>query len=165
MSSYALWSIPYLGGGESAEAERILGGVAPHDDDAFSRSILDRVLALAALEDAFREAQTKNWDREGSEPADPLSFGYAIQFLEQLPSWATNPDVALDPDGEFSLEWDSGRRWVFSVSLGRDGTLSYAGLFGAAKRHGVEPFADEIPEVILTFIRQVTASATESPLE
>jgi len=158
MSSYAL-SIPYLGGAENVEAEQPLQGFAPHDDDASSVSILDRVSALNLLEDAFHKARTKNWDREGSEPADPLSFGYAVQFLERLPSWATNPDVTVDPDGEFSLEWDAGRRWVFSVSIGRDGTLSYAGLFGAAQQHGVETFVDEIPDNILLSIRRTVTNA------
>ncbi len=31
------------------------------------------------------------------------------------------------------FEWDFGSRLVFSISIGRDGTLTYAGLFGHTK--------------------------------
>jgi hypothetical protein len=126
------------------------------DDSSWSSAVNEpRSRAFEHLDEMFRKAGEENWDGEGAAPADPLSYGYAQAFLRMLPSWVSNPDVFVDPDGEICLEWDRGRRAVFSVSIGRDGTLTYAGLLGAAKRHGVEPFVDEIPEVILDGIRRI----------
>jgi len=101
-----------------------------------------------ALNEAFQRANRPNWDGEGAEPADPLSFRYSCSFVMALPTSVPVPEVSVDPDGEMCLEWDYGARSVFSVSVGRDGTLTYAGLFGTRKRHGVEPFADAVPGVI-----------------
>jgi len=102
------------------------------------------------------EAATENWDEEGGEPADPMSYRYALLFVQNLPRWAPNPEASVDPDGEISLEWDWGQRWIFSVSIGRGGTLTYAGLFGVSKQHGVENFTDDIPEGILSGIRRAS---------
>jgi hypothetical protein len=101
-----------------------------------------------ALNEAFERANRPNWDGEGADPADPLSFKYSCSLVMALPAGVPVPEVSVDPDGEMCLEWDYGARSVFSVSVGRDGTLTYAGLFGTRKRHGVEPFADVVPGVV-----------------
>lgn len=110
-----------------------------------------------ALISAFEAAAEEDWDGEGAAAADPLSLDYAVIFAETLPVWVPVPDVSVDPDGEMSLDWDRGRRSVFSVSIGPDGRLTYAGLFGAGKIRGVEPFTDNIPEVIIHGIRRAIA--------
>lgn len=98
-----------------------------------------------ALRIAFEEASESNWDGEGAAPAHPLSYEYARAVLAAFSRTIPIPDVYVDSDGEFCLEWDSGPRSVFSVSVGPDGTLTYAGLFGVNKTHGVETFTDSIP--------------------
>ncbi len=105
--------------------------------------------AEEALLDTYCHAIDEDWDGTGAVPADPLSYEYTQSVLETLPSWAPNPDIYVDPDGEFCLEWDYGPRMVFSVSVGRDGTLTYAGLFGSRKSHGVEQFIDSLPLIII----------------
>lgn len=132
---------------------------APSEEASSSFSDLDRLKAFAAMKQAFVEATAENWDGEGGEPADPMSYRYALLFAQSLPGWAPNPEASVDPDGEICLEWDWGRRSIFSVSIGRDGTLTYAGLFGVSKQHGVESFADDIPEAILSGIRRASFKA------
>lgn len=139
--------------GMSDEAKRLFRAMAPGNDES-SRSVLDRDAAFDSLMDAYRQAGSYDWDGEGGAPANARSYEYAKLFVLRLPFWADNPEASVDPDGEISLEWDYGRWWVFSVSLGEDGTLSYAGLFGPAKQHGVETFVDDIPESVLQGIRR-----------
>ena len=111
-----------------------------------------RSRAREALDEAFLQATDANWDGEGAPAADLLGYAYARNFLALLPSSTPNPEAYVDPDGEICFEWYYGPRSVFSVSIGRDGTLTYAGLFGTSKNHGVEPFTDAIPNAIATNI-------------
>ena len=113
-----------------------------------------RAQLLTSLHSAYVEAVAGDWDGEGSAPASPLSLSQTAAFLLSLPPSTRSPEITVDPDGEFSLEWDYGRRAVFSVSVGRDGTLSYAGLFGVSKSHGVEPFTGIVPEIVTINIQR-----------
>jgi hypothetical protein len=103
----------------------------------------------AALEAAYLEARDDNWDGAGSRRVEHSTYGYAQQFLQCLPNNTALPDIVADTDGEILFEWDYGPRQVFSVSIGRDGTLSYAGLFGHNKVHGRVPFGGALPSAIL----------------
>ena len=145
--------------GVGDDAESLRECFAPSEEASSSFSDVDRLRAFEAMKQAFVEATTENWDSEGGKPADPMSYRYALLFLQNLPGWAENPEASVDPDGEISLEWDWGRRSIFSVSIGRDGTLTYAGLFGVSKQHGVESFTDDIPQGILSGIHRASSNA------
>lgn len=110
---------------------------------------------IRALDDGWARATHENWDGLGSAPVERSTYEYAREFLGLLSPGALPPDVSIDSDGEFSFEWDRGPRRVFSVSVGRDGTLTYAGLFGHTKSHGVEQLVDAIPAVIALNIERV----------
>lgn len=122
-----------------------------------------RARAREALASAYTEAREENWDGEGSAAADPGSYEYACSFLAMLPNSALVPEASIDPDGELSFEWYEGPRTVFSVSVGRDGTLTYAGLFGTSTRHGSEPFSDDLPEIITKSLNHFRAEAATQP--
>jgi hypothetical protein len=96
----------------------------------------------------------------GSAPVEPSTYAYASQFLQILPANALPPDISVDTDGELLFEWDRGPRQTFSVSVGRDGTLTFAGLLGYRKVHGTEHFREALPLVIADWIQDVTARAT-----
>lgn len=107
------------------------------------------------LNEAIFEASTEGWDGYGASAVLPGSIYYTRQFLRLLPLTIPLPSFAVDPDGEISIEWDHGRRRIFSVSIGRDGTLNYAGLIGHRSFHGEEPLAWGIPKRILDGIKSV----------
>ena len=65
------------------------------------------------------------------------------------------PDVSVDPDGEVAVSWNVDSNWIFSVSIGPTGRLSYAGLFGTGKAYGTEWFLNEIPEAVLDNITRL----------
>ena len=105
--------------------------------------------SLEELLSAFREASEEGWDGYGAAPATPETLEYAARFLQTIPSNLPMPEISIEPDGEISFEWYDAPRWVYSVSIGPRGTLTYAGLFGRNKAHGVEQLVDEIPPTIL----------------
>ena len=103
----------------------------------------------AALEAAYQGARDDNWDGAGSMRVEYSTYNYAQQFLQFLPNYMALPDIVADNDGEILFEWDYGPQQVFSISIGRDGTLSYAGLFDRNKVHGRVPFGGALPPAIL----------------
>ena len=108
------------------------------DATEFSGSIAVGEPRRAVQEDLYvacMAAQVDDWDQAGSKGVEPSSVVYADQFLRLLPSIFVPPNVTVDTDGEVLFEWDRGPRHVFSVSVGKDGTLSFAGLFGHNKVH------------------------------
>lgn len=145
--------------GLSEEARRL--GELIDEASEFSGSITvgePKRTAQEALDTACKTAQVDDWDGEGSAKVEPSTYVYANQFLRLLPSTIPVPEIVADTDGEILFEWDLGRRRVFSVSVGRDGTLTYAGLFGYRKIHGTEHFREALPPLISDCLERLVAS-------
>jgi hypothetical protein len=104
----------------------------------------------AALEAAYQGAGYDNWDGAGSKRVEHSTYKYAQQFLQFVPNYIALPEIVADTDGEILFEWDYGPRQVFAISIDRDGTLSYAGLFDHNKVHGRVPFSGTLPSAILS---------------
>ncbi|MCL6582075.1 MAG: hypothetical protein K6U11_00410 [bacterium] len=114
-----------------------------------------REKVLKSLKKAFAEYSTDNWDGYGAKAVDRYSYYEAQRFINVLPITIPVPEVAVDPDGEISFEWYAGPRKVFTVSIGKNRELTYAGLFGSNKIYGTEHFEDFIPKIILENIQRV----------
>jgi hypothetical protein len=130
------------------------------DASAFSGSMAvgePKRTVQEALDTAYATAQVENWDGEGSARVEPSTYVYASQFIRLLPSTAPLPDITADTDGEILFEWDQGRRRIFSVSVGRDGTLTFAGLFGHAKIHGTEHLREALPVAISDYLTRLSS--------
>jgi hypothetical protein len=116
--------------------------------------------AQEALDAAYIAAQGDDWDGMGSARVVPSTHAYANQFLQILPDGLPVPDISVDTDGEILFEWDRGPRQIFTVSVGRDGTLTFAGLHGHRKIHGTEHLREALPLGIADWIQNVTAQPT-----
>jgi hypothetical protein len=135
---------------EEAKAGERLAETATRQSER--RRVLDRLYAV------FCEGRAPGWDGYGARAASYESYLQAKRFIEALPGEFQHPEIALDPDGEISLEWRAGGGGTFSISIGASGELTYAGKFNSsAKTHGIEPFTDEIPGVILGNVRRLVA--------
>jgi hypothetical protein len=117
-------------------------------------------VAQQALDAACIAAQEDNWDGMGSAQVEPSTYSYASQFLHILPAHLPVTDIAVDTDGEILFEWDHGPRKTFSVSVSRDGTLTFAGLIGQAKIHGTEHLHEALPLVVAHFLERVARQPT-----
>lgn len=141
----------------SAEAQliyRIAADVRRYFDEAVSLR-REACRALAALETARVEALDEGWDGEGARPIDPIAYEMAKRFIRSLPTTAPAPSIAIDPDGEVSLDWDFGARRILSVSVGGSGRLAYAALIGTKKLRGTEWIDDSVPKPILEALSRV----------
>jgi hypothetical protein len=98
------------------------------------------------------EHSIDNWDGYDAKAINDDSYKNAWQFALSLPPNLPIPEIYVEPDGEVTFEWYEDKREVFSISIGRENKLAYAGLYGANKTYGVEDFYDDIPDVILSNI-------------
>ena len=110
---------------------------------------------LENLLKAKEEHSADNWDGYNAKAISNESYNNAFNFALSLPSNVPIPEVYVDTDGEVTFEWYKGRRQVFSISLGSNNELAYAGLYGASKTYGVEPFYDDMPERLLDNINRL----------
>ncbi|KKM06901.1 hypothetical protein LCGC14_1739320 [marine sediment metagenome] len=117
-------------------------------EDCSQSVIIGANESLQELYNLWEECVSENWDGYGAQPVDPNSFNEAERFIRALPTTVRKPEVAVDPDGEISLEWYLEARKVFSVSIGKRNEITYAGLYGLNKTYGREYFDDEIPKAI-----------------
>lgn len=104
---------------------------------------------------ALKNCSTDNWDGYGAKALCLASYEEAFRFYLKLPITTPYPEVSVEPDGEIAFDWFNGPNRVFSVSIGSNCLLSYAGIFESGKIHGTEFFGDELPQEILHNIKRV----------
>ena len=149
----------YIGHGVSEDAS-FLRKLSDSFREDLSRAVTTKSL-LGQLSHVLwktkEDSLEDNWDGYGALPVSFESYLNARQILDTMPTTTPLPDISADPDGEISFEWYNGARKRFSLSVGADGQLTYAGIFGSSKAKGIESFGDEIPKTILESIKRVFA--------
>lgn len=142
----------------SAEAKQVAKQLATALEYRYSESVARPLAeAMEALWRTYSRAARPDWDGEGAAAMQPGSVRYAEAFLRALPSALPLPYyVGADPDGDVYLEWDSGRHSVMTVSIGPEGSLHYACLWGATRFHGADLFTDRVPSLVVEGIARVT---------
>ncbi len=134
--------------GASDDAQALNLFVEEMLEDCSQSVIISANESLQELYDVWEECVSENWDGYGAQPVDLNSFNEAERFIRALPTTVREPEIAVDPDGEISLEWYLEPRKVFSISIGKRNEITYAGLYGPNKTYGREYFDDEIPKAI-----------------
>jgi hypothetical protein len=104
---------------------------------------------LAAMEEYYEE------NADAAQLIDEQSFDVAQRFALSLSADIPIPEIDITPTGQVVFTWSQGARRIFSVIIGSRSELSYAGLFGARRTHGVEYFDRDVPDIILENIARV----------
>ncbi len=112
--------------------------------------------ALDDLAGLKQECREPGWDGYRAKSVNAETLEQVVAFLRALPENVPVPDLVPEPDGEVSVEWQNGPRRVFSVSLGPHERLSYAGLLGANRWHGVDLFFGTVPLEIIRGIARIS---------
>lgn len=111
--------------------------------------------ATNALRQAAEEASSRNWDSYGAAAVDSRSCAQALRLLMALPTTLPMPEITVIPNGRIFFEWYKRPRKTFNISISDNGDLIYAGIFGSNLTHGVEHFADELPDTIARNLSRV----------
>jgi hypothetical protein len=107
------------------------------------------------LATVWEECREPNWDGFGALPVSQETLQNVYRLLESLPLDCPAPSIGAEPDGALTLEWHRSARRTLSVSVGDDGNLHFAGLFGPNRAYGTEAFFGEVSKTILELIRRV----------
>ncbi len=140
-------------GGEAQKVEDLLWQLAHH----LASSSLGRMQqeAFRQLYEVLEECGRSNWDGYGAQPVSFETYEKAKRMITALPFGIPVPQISAEPDGEITFEWYVTPSRIFSISVGPNNELSYAGLFGASRTYGTEIFYDEIPQTVLSHIKRV----------
>lgn len=142
--------------GVSEDAVELQVKIIRLSNDEPQSMLLDKQDLLQELYEVFLECSEENWDGYGAKAIDPIFYSEAIRFFTALPiATIPRPEITVDPDGEVVFEWYNGPKRIFSISVGGNSELTYAGLFGSNKTSGIEYFGDELPKTILENIQRV----------
>jgi len=153
----AIYSLARPGSAVSREAEVIqLRAYRAVDSLERSRALLGQKSdSLSHLSELATECSTDNWDGEEARAIDPAALDRAIDFIRALPEGVPQPEFAIEPDGEISLDWMPSRHKVLSISIGATDRLACAWIDGANRGHFVERFVGgRVPSRILSLIAE-----------
>jgi hypothetical protein len=118
-----------------------------------------RPVIRAQIDEIFVECARDNWDGHGASSVSHHARETAKRFVSLLPVDLPNPEPAPDPDGRVALTWDFGPNRVLTISIGETDSAAYAGILGkGVKRHGLEPFRDDVAKVLIESIREVSSA-------
>jgi len=101
------------------------------------------------LDAVKQDCATDNWDGYGARKVSEDSIEMANCVAKALPNYTPRPTVSADPDGQVTLEWCVTPSRTISISVGPDGTLSYAALIGDKEICGTEMFSEGYPLVTI----------------
>jgi hypothetical protein len=114
--------------------------------------------ALREINRILAECRVRGWDGEEAEAVDGRSAVLAGELIALLPIDLPRPELAADVDGLICLDWHAGRRRTLSVSVGADGRLYWAALFGDEVMHGSLRLQDRFPDHLASLIRRVAGT-------
>lgn len=134
----------------------LLSEIAKHERD---RAADWRPLVRMQIKEISAECARSNWDGYGADPVSQLAEDNAGRFVDLLPSDLPAPIPVADANGHIALTWDFGRGRILTISIGESNSAAYAGILGnGVRRHGLEPFRDDVAKVLVESIREVSAT-------
>ena len=108
---------------------------------------------LDALADIRDECGISQWDGYKAPPISAETLQEAELFLKQLPYSVAKPHVAPTASGTIAFEWRSGNNSIMLITVSGLGNITYAAIInGVRKIHGMEPFIEFIPQLIIDLL-------------
>lgn len=136
--------------GQSEEARHVQAMVAEFRGHQRVRA------AFADLEAARSEAAVDGWNGHGGKAVSPRSYRQARRLLGALLMIGPEPEITIDAEGDFELDWIIGTGRALTLSISGDGRIAFAWIDGTRRGHGTEWFTGGIPAAIATAIGDVT---------
>jgi len=147
-------------GGASADAEliaRLYVGILNRfwESATGNKRLFD---PLETIEDLYRRCRQPNWDGDGAVAVPFAAVSDAKAILLTLPSHYSVPEIFAEATGSIAFEWYRRPGVRFVLTMSGNGSLEYAGLFGAGNEaYGRVHLADGLPKIIQDHLRSLYA--------
>jgi hypothetical protein len=149
----------------NSETAHYLSSIAQARDQHLRQSnVFGNQGVFSELVSLYGECMVADWDGDGAMAIAPATFHHTFNFLTAMPWGMEKPSLGVEPDGHITLEWYRHPRWIASISVGPEGMLYYAGLFGTSKVNGSEPFflGSNIPTAVLELVQRTILQNVQS---
>ena len=111
------------------------------------------------VDEIAEEAGQEDWDGEGARAVPPGTVGIAKDVAELLPFNLPCPDVNASAHGELDFDWTIARGLRFTISVGPEGDIAFAGIFHGAKLRGTEPWTGALPGFVRSCLDRLQREA------
>jgi len=101
------------------------------------------------------ECSESNWDGYNAEAVTSSDLISAQIFLNKLPNDIIKPEICPEPGGRIGFSWEHKDKVSFTISVGKDDKLIYAGNVQNNMTHGDEHFNDENFKSLMNKIRKM----------
>lgn len=155
-------AMPQTISGYSDETNNGAGFVAQARERIFDILQMSNALGFVAkgtfqqLDETFEECSSVGWDGERAKPISEEVLQCTKAFLNTFPLGIEAPEVGAEPDGAITLEWYRSPNRVISMSINPGGSLYYAAIIGATRRHGMDFASFDVSDDLLGLISEVT---------
>lgn len=127
--------------------------------DLDALGLLDAESLKGEVDEVAEEAGQENWDGEGGRAVSPETVSIAKEVAELLPQGLPKPDINATAHGEVDFDWTIGRGLAFTMSVGPEGDIAFAGLFRGAKLSGTEPWKGVLPGFVRRCLERLQGEA------
>ncbi len=111
--------------------------------------------AVSELQDVYLDCRYSNWDGYEARAVTHEAYLQTKQFLDQVLDSCPPPTASATPSGSLTLEWVSGPRRRFIVSLDGQTEFAFAGVFGWETVQGTAAFSGDVPSVVFQHLSRV----------
>lgn len=117
----------------------------------------DNIRLKRELIDIQQECSVADWDGYDAEPIDRNSVQHVCQFLGQMPSDITYPELSPEPAGDLTMVW---RKKGYHLIVGIDGAkqIAWGGTSPKGHIYGDAKYDAEIPEELLDLLYSIEGS-------
>lgn len=114
----------------------------------------DNIRLERELDDILQEFSSQDWDGYDAKPIDRNSVQHVCQFLEQLPSDISYPELAPEPTGDLTMAWrKKGYHLIIWIDSAKQ--IAWGGTSPKGHVYGDAKFDSEIPEELINLLYSV----------
>ncbi len=111
---------------------------------------------IGELNFLYKECSNENWDGYGAMAISTEVRDRAEKLVSLIPKSLPAPELVPEPNGKLGFEWYRGKNQVYTISVGSENIITYAGLFGTDNEtHGTESFYDTLPLTVLNGLNRL----------
>ena len=130
-----------------AEREATSHAHEPISQGGWKRGFIDKAI------DIFLECSEEGWDGYEANPVTLEALEQISLLIQDLPTWAPQPNIVPTPQGEISLEWHTKSHQILSIYPKGEYLIHAASLGPMNNQFGHTPLQEKWPDGILLFLR------------